>query len=208
MAKNKYTRGTTAVGEIYFAHVHKTEVYKDSDTGKFSVMLKLSEADTEKLLAAIEEDFEAYKGSPAVEGKKFLKDYSNGYKEYKEEGYFKFTMREEIKCKSGEVLHKSVPIYDAKLNEISGTITEIGNGTKAKVAYELYPFWMNAKNNGVSLRIVGIQIIKLEKGGMSAEGMGFDSVDGGYVAEEDEKVSYDNEEGFEAIEDTEEESDF
>lgn len=182
MAKNKVTKGVTPIGEALFAHVLKTETIhkkdgKTTDTGKFTIMLKLKDSDKEALLDKINAEWESFKET--LDNKKFKYEISNGLKEYNDEEYFKFSMNETIKLKSGELLHRTVPIYDAKCNEISGTLTGIGNGSKVKIAFDYIPFYMNDKNYGVSLRLTGIQIIDLiEYGQTDAKSLGFGEEEG------------------------------
>ncbi|WP_196599048.1 hypothetical protein [Pectinatus frisingensis] len=194
MAKRKLFKGKTGIGEVLFAHLLKPEEFKGVSTNKFSVMLKLSEKDKKKLLDQIDEEWNKFKESDECPAKKFKYDYSNGLKEYKEEEYFKFKMTHIIKCKDGTELEKSVPIFDAATKEISKTITGVGNGSKAIVAFELSPFYMNDKNYGVSLRLLGIQILDMvEYGSNSAAGLGFDKEDGYSQENEANTVDTDDE---------------
>ena len=192
MAKKKLTKGTTPVGEVLFAHLQKPEEYQGKSTNKFTVMLKLNEADKAALLAKIDAEWEKFKQSDEMKGKKCKYEYANGLKETKDgDEYFKFKMTHILEWK-GEKIEKHVPIYDADCKEISKTCTGIGNGSKAKVAYELNPFYMNDKNYGVALRLVGIQILDLvEFGSVSASAMGFESEDGYSAAEEENRTDDD-----------------
>ena len=89
-------------------------------------------------------------------------------------------MNAQIKLKSGKVLNRTVPLYDAKGNIITNQITEVGNGSKIKVSSDLVPFYMNNKNYGVSLRLKGVQIITLEDNQTpSASSLGFGVVEDG-----------------------------
>lgn len=182
MMKQKNTKGVTPVGEVLFAHILKTEIIKEKDTGKFSIMLKLSEKEKKAFLAKINDEWEKFKDTLA--GKKLKYDPSFGLKEYQEVEYFKFTSNETIKLKSGEILKRTVPIYDAKQQEISKKLNGIGNGSKVKIAYELVPFYMNDKSYGISLRLSAVQLLDLvEFGAQSAESFGF-GVEEGYTADE------------------------
>lgn len=182
MMKQKNTKGVTPVGEVLFAHILKTEIIKEKDTGKFSIMLKLSEKEKKALLDKINDEWEKFKDT--LTGKKLKYDPSFGLREYQEVEYFKFTSNETIKLKSGEILKRTVPIYDAKQQEISKKLNGIGNGSKVKIAYELVPFYMNDKSYGISLRLSAVQLLDLvEFGAQSAESFGF-GVEEGYTADE------------------------
>ena len=187
MAKQQYKKGVTPVGEALFAHVLKTEIIKkdgqEKDTGRYSILLKLKEVDKKALLKSINEEWEKFKEN--LSGKKFKYDISNGIKEYNEEEYFKFSMNETIKLKTGETKHRTVPLFDASCKDISKRVTNLGNGSQVRIAYDLVPFYMSDKNYGVSLRLTGIQIIKLvEFNAQTAENLGFEKTEG-YVADDE-----------------------
>lgn len=180
--KQKNTKGVTPVGEVLFAHVLKTEIIKEKDTGKFSIMLKLSEKEKKAFLDKINDEWEKFKDT--LNGKKLKYEPCFGLKEYKEVEYFKFSSNETIKLKSGDILKRTVPIYDTKQQEISKRLSGIGNGSKVRIAYELVPFYMSDKSYGISLRLSAVQIIDLvEFGTQTAESFGF-GVEEGYVADE------------------------
>ena len=187
--KQKLTKGTTPVGEVLFAHVRKTEEYNGKDTNKFTIMLKLSETEKDKLLTKIDAEWEHFKSSEEMKGKKCKYEYANGIKTTKDgDDYFKFKMTHILEI-NGKTIEKHVPIFDADLKEVSKTLPDIGNGTKAKVAYEFKPFYMNDKNYGVALRLSGIQIIDfVEYGGASASVLGFGQEDG-YSQSDDENTA-------------------
>ena len=182
MATN-YKKGTTGIGEFYFAHLLSPEVFQGKSTNKFSVSVKLAEKDKKKLLAAIDAEWTKFIESEEGKKHKYKYEYSNGMKEYKGDDYFKFKMTHVIETKKGQ-WERKVSIFDAKGKCITDTITSIGNGTKGKIAYELAPFYMNDKNYGVSLRLAGVQILDLvEDGEVSADSLGFGQEEG-YVQEE------------------------
>lgn len=195
---NKLKKGTTAVGEIIFAHILKPEEFKGQSTNKFTLMLKLSEKDKKKLLAEIEAEWQKFVESEEGRHHKYKYEYANGLKEYKEDEYFKFKMTHIIHCNNGRDWERHVPIFDAHCNEISNEVTGIGNGSKGKVAYELAPFYVNDKNYGVALRMTGIQILDLvEEGSASASSLGFGQEEGFVKSEEDNniEVPFETEEG-------------
>ena len=192
MAKNKLTKGTTPIGEVLFAHLQKPEEYQGKSTNKFTIMLKLSEKAKAAFLKQIDAEWEKFKQSEEMKGKKCKYDYANGIKETKDGEYFKFKMTHLIEWK-GETIEKHVPIYDASCKEISKTLTGVGNGSKARVAYELSPFFMNDKNYGVSLRLTGVQILELvEYGSASAGSLGFGQEEGFSQEDEENEVPFED----------------
>jgi hypothetical protein len=178
MAKEKYTSLTTPIGSAYFAHLFETEKFDEKDTGKYTVLVKFKESDSDYIKALIQDELDKYL---SILNKPVKEDCASlGVKEYKDEEYFKFSMNAQIKLKSGKVLNRTVPLYDAKGNIITNQITEVGNGSKIKVSADLVPFYMNNKNYGVSLRLKGVQIITLEDNQTpSASSLGFGVVEDG-----------------------------
>lgn len=189
-AKPNYKRGVTPIGEALFAHLKATEVILDKDTGKYTLMLKLKEADKAALLKDIEAEWKAFKASDEMKGKKTASDWSNGIKEYKDEGYFKFSANAEIKTKRGDTFENKVPVFDSMQQNISDKIKELGNGSLVRVAYELVPFYMSNKIHGISLRLRAVQLHKYVEAGGSAESFGFEQDDSGFALPEDESAPF------------------
>lgn len=197
----KLTKGTTPVGESYFAHIMKPEEFNGKSTNKFSVMLKLAEKDKKNLLAKIDAEWQNFVESEEGQKHTYKYDYANGIKEYNDDAFFKFKMSHLIQTRKGDTWERHVPIFDSSCKDISNTITGIGNGSKIRVAYELSPYYMNPKNYGVSLRLTGIQVLELvDADSASAESLGFEQTEGYVQEEEDTKIDI----PF----DTEEEADF
>lgn len=181
---NKLTKGTTGIGEFFFAHLQSPEVFQGKNTNKFSVSVKFAEMDKKKLLSQIDAEWQKFLESEEGQKHKYKYEYSNGMKEYNGDDYFRFKMTHIIETKKGE-WERKVPIFDSQGKNITDSITGIGNGTKGKIAYELSPFYMNDKNYGVSLRLTGVQILDLvEDGEVSAESLGFGQEYGYVQAEE------------------------
>lgn len=186
---NKLKKGTTAVGEIYFAHILKPEEFQGKSTNKFSLMLKLAEKDKQNLLSIIDAEWQKFAESEEGRKHKYKYEYTNGLKEYKDEEYFKFKMTHIIHTRTGKDWERYVPVFDASCKEISKEITGIGNGSKGKVAYEIAPFYISDKNYGVALRLTGLQILDLvEEGGSSASSLGFGQEEGFVKEEEDNHI--------------------
>ncbi len=182
--KKTLAKGTTGIGEFNFAHLLTPETFQGKSTNKYSISVKLNEADKAKLLKQIDNEWNKFVESEDGRKHKYKYEYSNGMKEYNGDDLFKFKMTHIIQTKKGD-WERKVPIFDAKGNNITDTISSIGRGTKGKVAYELSPFYMNDKNYGVSLRLTAVQILDLvEEGEASASAFGFDEEDG-YVQSEE-----------------------
>ena len=188
MAKNEYTKGTTPIGEAYFAHLISPEEYQGKSTNKLTLMLKLSPKDTEALKKKIDAEWQKFVESE--EGQKH--EYVNGVKEYKDDEFFKFKMTHIIKTQRGE-WERTVPMFDAACKALKEPV-ELGNGSKVRVAYELAPFYITDKNYGIVLRLVGVQVLKLESVEETADSMGFHE-EAGYREEDNDTIPFDEADG-------------
>ncbi|MBS5519634.1 MAG: hypothetical protein KHX13_04795 [Acidaminococcus intestini] len=175
MAKTVYTKGVTPIGEAYFARLISPEVYQGKSTNKFTLMLKLAPKDKEKLLKLIDAEWQKFTESEEGRRHKYKYDYINGIKEYSGEEYFKFKMTHIIQTARGP-WERTVPVFDSACQALK-LEDELGNGSKVKVAFELSPFYISDKNYGVSLRLVGVQVLSIESTG-DAHSMGFGTEEG------------------------------
>lgn len=192
MAKNTYTKGVTPIGEAYFAHLVAPETYQGASTNKFTLMLKLAPKDKEELMKKIDAEWQKFAESEEGRKHKYKYEYSNGIKEYNDEDFFKFKMTHVIQTSRGP-WERTVPIFDSACKAMDEG-TEIGNGSKVKVAYELAPFYVSDKNYGVALRMTGVQVLALEHGGHGADSFGFHEEEG-YKQEDDTFIPFDESEG-------------
>lgn len=113
--------------------------------------------------------------------------YENEVVESKETGNieFKFKRKAQIIASDGKVIPFKVAIFDSAGKPLIDT--NVWSGSKMKVSAELMPWYTAMAGAGVSLRLRAVQITELVEGGAgSAEGYGFDKVDGGFVAAETE----------------------
>lgn len=192
MAKSKNVKGVTPIGEVLYAHILKTEQIRDNDsntikdTGKFTIQLKFSEKDKKAFMSKVNDEWLKWEAELQEKKKQMKVEPSLGLKEVDEQDYFKFSMNENIKLKDGSTLHRTCPIFDSKGTPCEGKITSIGNGTRAKVAYELVPFYMNSKTYGISLRLTALQIIELKEYTQDAASFGFGVEENGFDVTADE----------------------
>lgn len=114
-----------------------------------------------------------------------------GYREYN------FKMPEEIsyinkKTNERDTFKPKPVIVDGLGQRITKELS-IGNGTVGKISFEPSPYFSPAKSAqdnpvcGVSLRLKGVQIIKLEQYGNN-EDLGFEEVEDGYEFSEEDVV--------------------
>ena len=211
MAKdNKLKTIVTPKGTALYPCLRTTETYMGTDTGKFSVQLKLSEEDTKELMDTLEKEWEAASNSPDFKDKKFKKGTvpNLSYREDKDgDIIFKAKTNATIKSKTGEVFNKTVPIFDAKGKPIKG---DIGHGSVVKLNISLAPYAVSTTNYGIAMYLNGVQVITMRhKGdyGADASSLGFGEEEGYSVAEDEDMndVPFDTEE---EEKDNAEESDF
>lgn len=190
MSKTTFTTMTTPKGEALYAYLTKPEVYEGKEMG-YSIQMKFSEEDTQKMKEAIQSELEAAKASPDFKGKKWSAEPFLGYKE-KDDGdvIFKFKMGTEYKMKTGEVKKRVVPVFDSNGHVVKDA--EIGNGSIVRVNFSMIPFNMNPRMNGISMRLNAVQIVTLVPYGQrSAEQYGFGNEEGGYTVPEETEYSED-----------------
>lgn len=82
-----------------------------------------------------------------------------------------------------------VPIFDSCNKNCTRDVAGIGRDSKVRISYTLVPFYMNANNYGVSLRLQAIQLVKLIPITLSGSRYGFDEIEDGYVASSQADVS-------------------
>ena len=188
MAKREFTTGVTPKGSFLFPHFYEPETYEGKDVG-FTVNIKFDQKETDALIAVIDEELEKAKHSIKLKpGQKWSAEPFLGYKEDKDgDIVFKFKANSHYQTKSGEIHKVTIPVFDAHGTPIKDPLN-IGNGTIAKVAYTLVPYWISKVVNGIKLRLDAVQIIDLkEYGQKDAQGFGFGSEEGFSATEEKEE---------------------
>lgn len=180
----KLTQFLTPKGTAMYPHVRKPEFYQGKEVG-YTIQLQLSKSDSEKLLAKLEEELAVAKKSSEFSGKRWSKEPNMGVRYDKNEDMvFKFKTHTTIKTKTGEIIERSIPIFDAKGNPFKG---DFGHGSTVKVAFSIAPYHMSATNNGLSLYLNAIQLINLVEpnSGGNASSFGFEQEDGFDVKDSD-----------------------
>lgn len=187
MAKREFTQGVTPKGSLLFPHIYEPETYEGKDVG-FTVNIKLDQKETDAFIAVIDKELEKAKHSIKLKpGQKWSAEPFLGYREDKDgDIVFKFKANSQYTTKSGETHKVKIPVFDAHGKPIKATLS-IGNGTIAKVAYTLVPYWISKVVNGIKLRLDAVQIIDLkEYGEKDAKGYGFGEEEGFSTPEEDD----------------------
>ena len=206
---NKLKTIVTPKGTAMYPCLRTTETYMGTDTGKYSVQIKLSEEDTKELMDTLEKEWEAASTSPDFKDKKFKRGTvpNLSYREDKDgDIIFKAKTNATFKSKTGEVFTKTIPIFDSKGHPIKG---DIGHGSIIKLAVSLAPYAVSATNYGIAMYLNGVQVITMKhrgEYGADASSLGFGAEEGYSVEEEEaaeDAVPFDTEEN-----ENESESDF
>lgn len=187
MAKREFTQGVTPKGSLLFPHIYEPETYEGKDVG-FTVNIKFDQKETDAFIAVIDKELEKAKHSIKLKpGQKWSAEPFLGYREDKDgDIVFKFKANSHYTTKSGETHKVTIPVFDAHGKPIKDPLS-IGNGTIAKVAYTLVPYWISKVVNGIKLRLDAVQIIDLkEYGEKDAKGYGFGEEEGFSAPEEDD----------------------
>lgn len=174
---SKYSR--TPKGRLEWAKVVKPDT-KFDEGGIYSVdlYLKAGEPDVQELCAKLDELVEEAKQDAIEENPKRKPLTAQPYEavtddEGNETGEikFKFKLKATGKTKAGEVYKQRPIVVDAKgvpilkFNSEGDVINDgfkVGNGSIGKIAFEPKKYFMaSTKTAGVSLRLRGVQLIKL-----------------------------------------------
>ena len=177
--KRVYTQGVTPKGQLVYPHIYTPEEYEGKDVG-YSVQITLGQKETDAFIAQIDAELEKAKSTIKLKpGQKWSSDPFLGYKEDKDGNIvFKFKTTSSFQTRTGEIVSRKIPVFDAHGKPIKEPLS-IGNGTVAKIAYTLIPYWMSKAVNGIKLRLEAVQIIDLvEYGERKADSYGFGSEEG------------------------------
>jgi len=126
-----------------------------------------------------------------------------------EDGTFSFNFKMKASGeskKTGEKWTQAPALYDAKLNRLDPAEVKIGSGTEAIVSYEISQFFTEKLGAGVTLRLGGVQVLKLVEWGASADSLGFTAQDSDDDEDEDAEESDDSADESEDEEEESEES--
>lgn len=188
MAAKEYKQGTIQ-GKAFWAKLGEEEVIEGTPTGNYSICLEPSAEEAQRLLNEAQAAWDEYLETPEMQKKRIKGEPFLGNKETDEGNtQFKFKMKTTITKKNGDVIEKVVPIFDGMGRSVSKKLKNIiGNGSTVVVAYQLFPFFKSANSFGISLRLVGVQVLDLVRysDGGDASSMGFTKHEGSYSSSAD-----------------------
>lgn len=180
----------TDAGTMIYPHLTKPDTKFNKD-GVYHVKLNVAESEktsalrqaiTDGAAKALADAKEANKGKKVEKGKKAPKLALCDDMPFTEDEdgttTFTFKMIAHGKDKEGKAFTRKPSIFDAKGTPITKEL-KIGGGTLSKISFALDPFYSPQLGAGVTLRLYGVQILKLvEWGTRSAESLGFEAEDG------------------------------
>jgi len=191
MAKNSYVKIVSPEGVSKYAWLTQPDTKFDKD-GHYKVNLVISTENAQSLMKQIDDEMKksleiAKEKNKGKAIKMASAPYENELVEGKETGNieFKFKRKAQVIAADGKVIPFKVAIFDSAGKPMMNG--NVWSGSKMKVSAELIPWYTAMAGAGVSLRLRAVQITELVEGGAgSAEGYGFDKVEGGFVAPETE----------------------
>lgn len=192
--KQNYRRFTTPRGVFIYPHMTEPDMkYPKNGIGNYHTKLALDSEDAAPLVDELQKILDEFvaagctvKGDPikpATLKKATVADIVE--EEFDEEGnetgrvIFKFKLDEKVVLKTGKSWDQKPRLFDAAAQQITDPIN-VWTGSEGKVNLEVHPYFMeSSKTFGLSLRLIGAQILKLVSGGgASAEDMGFGAEEG------------------------------
>ena len=155
----------TPKGEALYPHLRTTATFQGQDTGKYEISVRFSKEDSEKLIERLEQEWASAKESAEYSTKRFGRGSAPnlGFREDdKGDVIFKFKTNATIKTKTGDVIKKTVPLFDAKCKPMNG---DIGAGSIVKVSTAIAPYYVSSTNYGLALYLQGIQVLDYKEPG-------------------------------------------
>lgn len=206
-------RLTTPIGVAVYPWLSKPDDKYD-DEGVYSVRLRIPEEEAQELQSQIQEAYdEAYKAACSREGTRKLKTDFLPWRQAvdedgKETGEIEFNFKSKasgINKETKEAWTRKVPLFDSKRKPLDSKKVLVGTGSRIKVSFFISPWYTKKFGFGVTLRLVGVQIVELVAGGgNNAEAMGFGEEEG-WEGDEADEVTTSKEDGDESTEESDDE---
>lgn len=168
----------TPKGVLVYPHLNKADTKFDKD-GVWRASLRLTKKDAEGLIKSITNEIEANVATENAKRNKEVKVANPPYT-VEEEGdvVFNFKLKAAGIRNTGERWSQKPVLYDSKGNLFDPKNKIIWGGTEAKVAYQIFPYFVGSIGAGVSLRLKAVQILNLVTGGADASSFGFKEEEG------------------------------
>lgn len=190
MTKKSYPRITTPRGVLIYPHITEPDTKFVKPDGEYHTKFALPADDeaTMAFVSKLQAELDAYiEANPDELPPAKLKKATRAElyeEELDDEGnetgrlIFKFKLKAMVKTKTKQWPQKP-RLFDAAAQPIEGAL-QVWSGSEGKCNLEVFPYFMETtKQFGLSLRLKGVQILKLVSGGGdTADDMGFGAEDG------------------------------
>lgn len=188
---------TTPVGKAIYPKF-QPDYFFDKKNGTYSCKLHVSKEDFESFSKIVDEHVEeAYAEECKKQNKKSVNRATQIPLLITEEGDYEIRTKQPAKVETAKGdIEFSVALYDSQGKKLASD-TNVGSGSKVRCNVELATWYVSSLGFGYTLRLKAGQIIELVEYSGGKKDAGFDSVDGGYIAEEEHKEES-NEESEEA----------
>lgn len=144
----------TCEGLAIVPHLRKAGMYNGIDMG-YSVQLKLDDDANEAMYGMLSEELQKIAALPEFAGKSF----ENAQFPYdKKSGNLKFKASSKLKLRNGQTIDRKIPIFDND-NTPLPLEQDIMFNDVIKIAYTIFPYYIDADRCGISLQIEAVQLV-------------------------------------------------
>ena len=194
MQKRKYKRVTTPVGVSSYPWLKDPDKQFDKENGIYSCNIFVDKADAKELVDVIEKHYnENLAAQKKLNPQKKIKLGPKGY-DVEKDGKVKFKIK--MKGKIGDVEVRPV-VVDSKGNPLidaQGERVLVYGGSKVKVSADLVPYYVATTGAGISLRLIGVQVLELQTKPLpSMQSLGFKEEEGYEQISEEKDTDTSNE---------------
>ena len=181
-SKRKYERITTPVGVASYPWLKDADYKFDKEKGIYSCNIYVDDAEAKDLISVIDKSYtENLAEQKKLNKGKTIKPGPKPYVSENGKTLFKIKMKGKI----GDVEIRPV-VIDSSGQPMTDIV--VYGGSKVKVSADLVPYYVATTGAGISLRLVGVQVLELQTKPMpSMANLGFKEVKG-YVHAANEDI--------------------
>jgi len=181
-SKRKYERITTPVGVASYPWLKDADYKFDKEKGIYSCNIYVDEAEAKDLISVIDKSYtENLAEQKKLNKGKTIKPGPKPYVSENGKTLFKIKMKGKI----GDVEIRPV-VIDSSGQPMTDIV--VYGGSKVKVSADLVPYYVATTGAGISLRLVGVQVLELQTKPMpSMANLGFKE-EKGYVHAANEDI--------------------
>ena len=152
----------------------------------YSCKLHVSQEDFESFSKIVDDHVEkAYKEECDKQGKKKVHRATQIPLLITEEGDYEIRTKQPAKVETAKGdIEFSIAIYDSQGNKMPSN-TNVGSGSKVRCNVELATWYVSSLGFGYTLRLKAGQIIELVEYSGGKKDEGFETIEGGYITEEE-----------------------